>query len=157
MSGFARENFTPETEERLLGLLRQELELFEKIREHTEKQADLLRADDTESFTRSLDNRQETIEEINGLHQEHDVLMQSYALFSNSPEGEKRDTVEAAVGRLDDMIRQCIELNEKNTVLAKEKTEEYIKQIGDMSLRRKSLGKYAQSVPNSPELFDKMT
>ena len=152
MNGFPRDK-----EERLLELLEQELGLFDEIREQTIKQAGLLEADDTEGFSRSLDDRQEIIEKINGLHQEHDVLMQSYVSFSASPDGEKIETIESASGRLDAVIRECIGLNEKNTDAAKGKAEEYIKQIGEMSHRRKSLGKYAQSVPNNPELFDKMT
>ena len=148
-------DFPRDKEERLLELLGQELELFDRIREMTAAQAELLKADDPEGFNRSLDSRQEIIEKINGLHQESDVLMQSYVSFYAT--GRKDDAIRAAAERIDSIIAECAELNDRNTAAAQVKTEDYIRQIGNLSLRRKSLGKYAQSVPNNPELFDKMT
>ena len=149
-------NFPQNEQERAIELLGQKLELFGSFREQTQTQTELLAADDMDGFERAIDARQETIEKINGLHQELDVLMQSYVSFTTDG-GEKIDAIEKAVGEIDSLIRECIEMNDNNTALAKEKTEEYIKQIGDLSVRRKSLGKYTLSVPNNPELFDKTT
>ena len=169
-------NFPRKKEERLLELLGQELELFGRIREQTAAQAELLKADDSEGFGRSLDERQGIIEKIDGLHQECDALMQSYISFSD-PQGDRPATasggagpsgaapsgggkiekIERAALRLREAIAECVELNDKNAALAQDMAEEYIKQIGNLSLKRKSLGKYALGVPNNPEHFDKMT
>lgn len=138
-----------EKEERLLELLGMEIGLFGQIREMTAAQTSLLEADDTEGFDRSLDSRQLIIERINELHQEKNDLMQSYMSFSET------DTIETAAKRLEELITECAELNDKNTALAKEKAEGYVKQIGELSLKRKSLGKYALEVPNNPTIFDK--
>ena len=150
-------SFPQDKEARLVELLGQKLELFGSIREQTREQTELLAADDMDGFDRAIDARQETIEKINGLHQELDSLMQSYVSFSNSPGGKKIKTIEAVLLKIDKLVGECVALNDKNTVTAKEKTEGYIKQIGDLSVRRKSLGKYTLDVPNNPELFDKMT
>ena len=150
-------DFSRENEARLLDLLGMEHEAFEQIREFTNEQKDLIAADDIDAFDKSLDCRAELIKKINGLHQESDVLMQSYISYSSSADGKIIVAVDEAIGRLQAVIADCAALNEKNTAAAKEKAEEYIKQIGKLSLTRKSLGKYAQSVPNSSELFDKKT
>ena len=149
--------FSRDMEERLLELLVQEQEVFEQIREATLNQKELIAADDIDAFDKSLDRRQELIKKINGLHQESDVLMQSYISFTSSADGVTIGVIDDALGRLREITAECAGLNEQNTTAAKEKAEEYIKQIGKLSLTRKSLGKYAQSVPNTPELFDKKT
>ena len=164
MNAFQQDIFPRDKQERLLELLGQEYKLFIRIRELTEAQTELLAADDLEGFNKSLDSRQEVIDEINGLHQESDILMQSYMSFSNTVSdgtnpagGEKTGLIDSAVRRLEDAIIKCVELNDKNTGAAKNKTEEYIRQIGELSLKRKSIGKYALNVPNNPEHFDKMS
>jgi len=149
--------FSRDDEARLLELLGEELEIFERIRGLTGKQAELLSADDIEAFDESLDRRQILIEEINGLHQEASGLMQSYISFSGAGGGSKIDAVEIAAERLREVISECAEQNEKNTAAAKEMAEDYIKRIGKLSLSRKSLGAYALNVPNNSELFDRKT
>ena len=160
--------FPQETEGRLLELLARETELFGQLNELMEEQAGLLAADNTEAFNRSLDAGRAVIEKINGLHQETEVLMQSYMSFDAGGEagsdaggehtaGGKSGAVESARARLNSVIAECAELTDKNMAAAKEKTEDYIRQIGNLSLRRKSFGKYALGVPNDPELFDKKT
>ena len=74
--------FSSKEEARLLELLGEEQAIFERIRALTGEQATLIAADDMEAFNGSLDSRQELIEKINGLHQETNVLMQSYISFS---------------------------------------------------------------------------
>jgi len=152
VNGFSRDEET-----RLLELLGQELELFKQIREMTNKQVELLAQDDVESFDESLDLRQEIIEEINGLHQESEILMQSYVSFSGTQSKEKTASIETAVDNIRAVIEECIGMNNKNEAEAAEKAEDYIMRIGKLSLTRKSIGKYAQSVPNNPEFFDKKT
>ena len=149
--------FSQNDETRLLELLGNTQGLFEKIRGLTETQTDLLAADDMEEFNKSLDSRQELIEEINGLHQESNILMQSYIAFSQSPGGAKSGKVEAAQERLRKVISECAELNEKNLAAAKGMAEAYVKRIEELALSRKSIGAYAQGAPNNSELFDRKT
>ena len=149
--------FSQEKQSSLLKLLEEEMAVFEQIRELTEKQTDLLAVDDAEALDETLDRRQELIEKIKGLHQESDVLMQSYISFSKAAGGGKDVKIETAAEKLRQVITECAELNERNMASAKETAEEYIKRIGKLSLSRKSFGAYAPQMPNSSELFDKKT
>jgi len=149
--------FSRNDETRLLKLLGEEQELFEQIRGLTEAQTQLLAADDIEAFDKSLDSRQKLIEKINGLHQETNILMQSYTSFSKFRSGNKSGAIETAVQRLRGSIAGCAEINEKNTATAKGMADEYTKRIGKLNLSRKSLGAYSLNVPNNSELFDKKT
>ena len=144
----------PSSTERLSELLCKELEIFEQIRKLTEKQAALLVRDDIESFTRSLDKRQELIEKINGLHQESDPLMQSYI---SAPAGEKSAGIDDLKEKIRDIVEACAELNEKNTAEMKARAEAQTEKIDKHSAKRKGIGGYAQAVPNVPEMFDKKT
>ena len=144
-----------EQEARLLELLGKESDLFGQILEMTEKQKELLAADDTGGFDESIGRRQELIEKINGLHQESDVLMQSYLSYAGSRGGKRIAAIEKAVARIREAAAQCAALNDKIIISAKEKAEDYIKQIGKLSLNRKSIGAYIQSVPNTSEIIDK--
>ena len=146
-------DFSPEEKARLLELLSKEFELFRQMYELTEKQAMLLAADDAAAFDSSLDSRKELIEEINGLHQETDILMQSYISFAGSDKGGKIDVIEKAVAQRQDAIAQCVVLNEKNTSAAKGKAKDYVKRIDKLSQNRKSLELYTPDVPSKPELL----
>ena len=150
LSGFPQEG-------RLLELLERATELAAQVAGLAKEQAKMLAADDLEGFNDSLDSGREVIDRINGLHQESEVLMQSYASYSNSPGGGKIDAVEAAAGRFVEALEQCAASNSRNLSEAKEKAEEFIRQIGSLSMKRKSLGLYAQHVGNSPTLFDQKT
>jgi len=145
-------NFSGDDAARLLELLRQEFEIFGRIRELTKEQTELIAADDIEAFNISLDRRQEFIEKINGLHQESEALMQSYMLA-----GKTGGETDAAAKRLRDVISECAALNDKNMAAAKEKAEYYKERSGRLSLGRKSLGSYIHDVENDPEHFDAMT
>ena len=140
--------------ERLSKLQSEELELHKKIRKLTEEQTELLTKDDIEAFNTSLEKREKLIEEIKGLHQESTPLMQSYA--SSSSEG-KNSTVENLKKEIREVIETCAKLNDKNITSLKRKTEDLTKEIDDKSAKRKGIGGYAQSVPNTPEVFDKKT
>lgn len=150
-------SFSGEDAARLLELLSQELEIFGRIHELTEGQAELIEADDVDAFNESLDRRQECIEKINGLHQEADVLMQSYMSSLNNDASTGAGVIDAQAGRLREMIAGCAALNEKNMAAAKEKAGSYTKRIGELSLNRKSLGSYMNNTLNNSEIFDKMT
>jgi len=152
VNGFSKDN-----EARLLELLGQELESLQQIRELTLKQADLITADDLTSFEKSLDHRQEFIEKINGLHQESDILMQSYMSFAGSTGGKKNSGIDKLTGRIRELLADCAALNERNISDVKRNNEEHVEQIGKLNKGRKSIGAYAQSIPNKSELFDKKT
>ena len=140
---------------RLLDLLNRELEAFGRIRELAEEQTELIAEDDIEAFDKSLDRSQEIIEKINGLHQESDSLMQSYMSSVNA--GGRDGRIDAAAEQLRGAIAECAAMNEKNINSAKERTGEYTKRIGELSLSRKSLGSYMNNTLNNSEIFDKMT
>ena len=146
--------FKPAERDRLSVLLRKELEIFEKIRNLTGKQAELLAKDDVDQFDSSLDKRQELIEKINGLHQESDPLMQSYISL---PADEKSPEIEDLREKIRDIVGICAELNEKNVAEMKVKSEAHKKKIDKHSAKRKGIGGYAQAVPNTPEVFDTKT
>ena len=138
-------------------LLSEELAIFGQIRELTVKQADILAADDLEALDESLSRRQELIEKINGLHQETDLLMQSYISFSKAGNGKEIEAIAGASETLRGVIAECAALNEKNISSAKGMNEEYVKRIDDLSQTRKGIGAYAQNMPNDSELFDAKT
>ena len=147
--------FSQEKQSRLLELLGEELAIFRQIRELTEKQTELLAADETEAFEKSLEPGQELIKKINGLHQETDVLMQSYISFSASSGGGKIAAIETAAEQLRAAITGCAELNDKNISTIKGMNEDNSERIGKLSLSSKSIGAYAQNIPRNPEHFDK--
>ena len=148
--------FASADKERLSKLLGEELELYKQIRKLTEQQKELLAKDEIDEFNISLDKREKLIEKIKGLHQESDPLMQSYASLSA---GEK--TKDSKIDEFKKQIRKeltvCAQLNEENIESMSEKTEEHKKKIEEQSAKRKGIGGYAQSVPNTPEMFDKKT
>ena len=148
--------FASEEAEKLTGLLEKELELYEQIHKLTKTQTGLLDKDDIDAFNNSLDKRAKFIEQIKGLHQESEPLMQSYVSFSEDGKN--------AVSKIDDLQKQikkvienCAKLNDENIYTMKEKTEEHTKKIDEQRAKGKTIGGYAQSVPNIPEMFDKKT
>jgi len=149
--------FSVDSAARLRELLKQELEAFGKMLELTAKQTELIAEDDTEAFDESLDRRQELIEKINGLHQETNALMQSYISYSGAASGESIGDIDALYGRLRETITECAALNDKNIAAAKEKADKYRGRIDKLSLSRKSMGAYIQTVANGPEMFDRRT
>ena len=147
--------FTVDNAEDLLEPLRQELEILGRISEQTKRQAEMITADDIDGFNGSLGSRQEHIEKINRLHQESDVLMQSYLSYRDSAGGKGVKEIDETIALIRDALAECSALNDINITAAKEKAEGYIKQIGKLSLNRKSLGAYIQDIENKPEMFDK--
>jgi len=149
-------NFSSADTEKLSELLVKELDLYGQIRKLTESQTELLTGDDISALDSSLDKRAELIEKIKGLHQESNPLMQSYVSFSK---GAKNSIIEIdkLSKQIQDELEICNELNIKNIAFMNEKTEEQAKKIDEQSAKRKGIGGYAQSVPNTPEMFDKKT
>ena len=148
--------FTGDDETSLIELLNQELVISGRILELTVRQADLIATDDIDAFDDSLGFRQELIDKIEGLHQESDVLMQSYISYSSSAVGEESGDIEASVSRLRDIFTKCASLDDKNTIAAKEKAESYKGRIGKLSMSRKSMRSYIPNISNDPEMFDRM-
>jgi len=140
---------------RLSKLLGDELELHRKIKKLTEEQTELLAKDDIEAFNISLDKREKLIEKIKGLHQESNPLMQSYA--SSSGSNGKDGEIEEKKAKIREIVESCALLNDENIISLREKTENLTKEIDEKSAKRKGIGGYAQSVPNTPEMFDKKT
>ena len=140
--------------ERLSKLLNEELELYVQIRKLTEEQTEILAKDDIEAFDNSLNKRETLIEKIKGLHQESTPLMQSYVSFSS--DGNNTDgKIDELKKQIRDELETCAELNDKNMDTMQQKTDEHTKRIDEQSAKRKTIGGYAQSVPNIPEMFDK--
>ena len=144
-------------EKRLLELLGEAVELTGRVAGISDEQSKMLASDDLDSFNESLEKGQELINKINGLHQESEVLMQSYASYVNSAGGGKINAIEAAAARFVELLELCAASNKRNLSEATEKTEEFIRQIGSLSLKRKSLGRYAQNSGESSAHFDKKT
>ena len=142
-------------EARLLELLKEELEIFSGILKLAEMQEELIEADNIDAFSESLDHTQELIDIINELHQESDELMQAYISQTGVSGEGKNIEIEMAYRKLRDVIAECVGLNDRNTTAAKKKTQHYMERIGKLSLSRKSMGSYIQSVANDPEMFDK--
>jgi len=134
--------------EKLSKLLSEELELYGQIQKLTEEQTELLAEDDIDAFNSSLDKREELIEKIKGLHQESNPLMQS--CVSN-------DKIDELMKKIRKTLETCSKLNDKNEEILREKTQDHTKKIDEQSSKRKGIGGYAQSVPNTPEMFDKKT
>ena len=149
--------FSVRKKARLLELINNEIELFGRMRLITEKQAELIETDDIAAFDETLDRRQELIEEINGLHQESDDLMQSYISYADSSGGESIGELDEAIARLRGAIEGCAEMNDKITEAAKIRALQYTERIGSLNLSRESLGRYQQKLPNNPKMFDKMS
>ena len=147
--------FKSDDASRLLELLDREFEAFGQMLEMTAKQTELIEADDIETFDKSLDTRQKLIEKINGLHQESTPLMQSYISYSNSAGGGAINRIEDARSRLGDIVSECASRNDSLLAAAKEKAGTYTSRIDKLSMGRKSMGAYIQSVANTPEMFDK--
>jgi len=149
-----QDRFTSE-KERLLELQKQEIGLFERLREITKEQAEMLAADDAEAFDRSLDRSSEIIEKIEGLHQESEILMQSYTSNLPPAHAEKNDPVLIAANQIKDALSECARLHEINSAAAKAKADSYITGAGKLNVRRRSLGLYTQALTNSPTMFDR--
>ena len=144
----------PSDTRRLLELLEEELKIYGQIQKQTEKQAHLLARDDIETFNDSLEKRAKLIEKIKGLHQESDPLMQSYISLAKD---ERNSEIDAINKEIHEALEICSRQNVENVTAMKEKTEEQTKKIKKQSEKRKTIGGYAQSVPNTPEVFDKKT
>ena len=148
---------TREETNRLLDLLGQETEIFKQMLKLTEHQTELIEADEIDEFNASLDNRQELIEKINGLHQESQLLMQSYIAYTGASGGKSILTIDAASEKLRELVTACARLNEKNAATAKERAKNYAERSGKISTSRKGLTSYIQNVSRESEIFDKMT
>ena len=141
---------------RLSKLLGDELSIYRQIHKQTEKQMELLAEDDIDAFNISLHKRESLIEQIKGLHQESERLMQSY--ISNVAGGNKADAgIDSLKKQIHETIQACAEINDRNIAIVRDMTQKHSKKIEEKSAQRKGIGGYAQAVANLPELFDKKT
>jgi len=142
--------------EKLSELLRKELKLYEQIRKLTENQTQLLAKDDIDALNTSLSEREACIGKIKGLHQDSNPLMQSYVSFSMGGK-DGNSEIDDLKKQIREILESCNEQNDKNIATMRDKTQEHSKKIDAQSAKRKGIGGYAQSVPNTPEVFDKKT
>ena len=150
MNGFSKDEAA-----RLLELLTEELELFTQFRDLTANQMELIAADEIDALNASLDQKEQIIEKIKGLHQESEVLMQSYVLYSANEEGISNE-IDALAERRREMMELCAKLSEGVLSEAQGKSMGYTGKIDEISRNRKGVGAYIQDVENKPEMFDKM-
>jgi len=134
----------------LLKLLKEELGLWEQVYGLTDKQTQLLSSDDMDALDESIEARQILIEKIDGLHQDSDILMQSYISHAS-----KIGDIEALKTKLRGLVASCAQLNERNLTDAKDVAENLTARAGKLGEKRKTIGAYALDAPNNPELFDK--
>ena len=145
-------NFSSHERDALMRQLQGEMAVLISLRELTQEQAALLAADDIDAVNASLDRRQKFIEEFERLHQETEVLMQSYI---------SSQTVTAEIDGLLTQIRAELAAiaakNDENGTAAKVKSGEYGKDISKLNLGRRGIGLYNQTVERGAEYFDKKT
>jgi len=148
--------FSNENAARLTELLQQESDLLKSLRDKGMEQVSLLETGEIEAFAESLEKGQAIIGKIDGLHQEINVLMQSYVSFLDSG-NKKIDAIEVLRIEVRTIVAECAKLNEKNMAKAGEKVNNITGEITDKSQKRKSVGVYGQGVVTSSEYFDKKT
>jgi len=146
----------PADMEQLAKTLAKELDLYEQIHKLTKTQTELLNKDDIDAFNSSLDKRAELIEKIKGLHQESEPLKQSYISFTKK-DNKSDSQIDSLLDQIKKIIESCAKLNDENIASMEEKTKEQSKKIDEQRAKGKTIGGYAQSVPNTPEVFDKKT
>ena len=149
--------FNKDMETHLLELLNKELKLFEKMKEHIKKQTELLASDMIEEFNKDLESAEKLKEKINGLHQESDVLMQSYITSVKSGERGKIKEIDDQRDKIRDIITECRDINEEIQKTAGDKMTEYTKRIKELDTSRKTFGAYALALPDNSVYFDKTT
>ena len=149
--------FNNDDEIRLLELLTEQLELFRQVKEQTIKQTQLMEADDIEAFSISLDSRESLIEKINGLHQESNILMQSYISKPATGDYGKTKEIEELRNSIKNIITECQEMNINNTKSAQNKKDEYTKRINELDKSKKTFNAYSLDIPDNSEHFDRTT
>ena len=149
--------FNRESETRLIFLLEEELKLFEQMKEQSNKQTKLLAQDEIEAFSESLEKREKLKEKINGLHQETEVLMQSYMASYQAGGRGKVKAIDTLREKLRAIIEECQSINDKNFESAKGKIEEYTKRLKELDTSKKTFNAYTLDIPENSEHFDKTT
>ncbi|MCL1835276.1 MAG: flagellar protein FlgN [Oscillospiraceae bacterium] len=140
---------------RLRELLDMEAEVSAGMLELLKQQTRLLEAGDAEELNKSLVESARLMGKFDGLHQETEPLMQSYILYLGSDGAKEDKQLEAAWQRVTELLGECSELNKKNVAEAKEGVQEYVRRIGSLSMKRESLGRYAQPTGDNSAMFDK--
>ena len=149
--------FNREKETQLIALLEEKLKLFKQMKEQGEKQTEYLSKDEIEAFSESLEKGEKLKEKINGLHQESEVLMQSYMSSYQQGGRGKVKAIDNLREKIREIIVECQSINDKNYETAKGKTEEYTKRLKELDTSKKTLNAYSMDLPENSEHFDKTT
>ena len=149
--------FNRESETRLITLLEEKLELFRQMKEQGEKQTELLAQDEIETFNESLEKGEKLKEKINGLHQESEVLMQSYMSSCQSGGRGKVKAIDKLKEQIHEIIVECQSINDKNFEIARNKSDEYTKRLKELDTSKKTFNAYTIDIPDNSEHFDKTT
>ena len=152
-------NFNISEREKLIKLLTDQLELVEQITALCEKQGSMLGDEERlDELNASLDEAEKIRKKISGLHQEADVLMQSYVASTGVQKIPKKDD---RIGSLAISIKEkteiCAKINEKNMSVLKSLLETQKVKIDEKSTQRKGVGGYIQAITNTSEMFDRKT
>jgi len=142
---------------KLLELLRQQQGICKQLLSLTTAQKKLIEADDMEAFNKSLDARQELMDQYDGQQQQVGDLMVTYTDFSKANDGKRIAQIEKAREQLMELLEKCFVENGSNEALAKEKSEAYSAKISDMNQKRKGIGSYIQNVESNSDFIDKMS
>lgn len=133
------------SQEALERALEARRDILVRFKNETLRQTGVLKASDVDAFVGSVDARQKLIDEISVLHQELDVLMQSYAVSEGQAvhsAGLGSDRARELTRETQALVTEILELDKKNVGLA----QELMKHLGEEAKRanqsRKSIGLY---------------
>ena len=150
---------TPERIGRLLELQRQKRELLREFHELTLQQERLIELEETAVLKENLNQRQELITEIDTLHQELNLLMQTYSEYSQQAGA---DPAAQEIGALQQesqkLLQEIAALDEQNQARTARQIDRFRDEVKRLSLGRRTIQSYNQSISAlGSELFDKKT
>ncbi len=128
--------------DQLLGILQLKKEWLTKMRELTEQSGNLLKNDDVDAFSKSLEEREGIIGKIDA--------------FSKM-EKQIPDTHDAQILVLKQEIRgiiqEIIRLDEQNEALARQKIELYKVDLKNLNQKKKGIGKYKNAYQKNDAFY----
>lgn len=152
--------FAPEQYARIMELQQQKKTLLQEFHGLAQLQQEIIEREDTTALQGNLNRRQELITQVDTLHQELDLLMQSYPPIRQQL-GESHPQVAALTAlqnEIQDILRQIAALDTQNQARAARQLQHFRDEIKRLSLGRKTLQSYSQgAVSLGSELFDKKT
>ena len=147
--------FTSDDSKKLLELLEKQHDLVEEILKITKGQSELVQIRDVEQFGNTIDQVDEIIEQINGLHQEASPLMQSYNLYKTSSGGSAVPEIDKLTSSLQAKLSEGSEIHQYNIGLVTDTKGELTKEIAKLADEKKGVGGYKTEVPRESKLIDK--